>query len=141
VEGPGAALSAFRSLRQVRTVEKSIGNSRRGWIVAFTTFVTLGVVYGVWYSYSVFLVAFLREFGWKAFDLAERLQTPVFVLSDLDLGMNQWMTEPFRYPDTPMDRGKVLWEEDLEKLNGDWGRYRDVDGDGTRRSRSGLHSP
>jgi len=70
------------------------------------------------------------EFGWKAFDVAEHMQTPVFVLSDLELGMNQWMTEPFRYPETPMDRGKVLWEEDLEKLNGNWGRYRDVDGDG-----------
>ncbi len=70
------------------------------------------------------------EFGWRAFDIAEHLQTPVFVLSDLELGMNQWMTEPFRYPDTPMDRGKVLWEADLEKLNGVWARYRDVDGDG-----------
>ena len=70
------------------------------------------------------------EFGWKAFDLAERLQTPVFVLSDLDLGMNQWMTKPFEYPDTPFDRGKVLWEADLEKLNGNWARYKDVDGDG-----------
>jgi 2-oxoglutarate ferredoxin oxidoreductase subunit alpha len=70
------------------------------------------------------------EFGWKAFDLAERLQTSVFVLSDLDLGMNQWMTEPLHYPDKPMDRGKVLWEEDLEKLKGVWGRYKDVDGDG-----------
>lgn len=70
------------------------------------------------------------EFGWKAFDLAERLQTPVFVLSDLDLGMNQWMTQPFEYPETPLDRGKVLWEADLEKLNGVWGRYKDVDGDG-----------
>ncbi len=70
------------------------------------------------------------EFGWRAFDIAEHMQTPVFVLSDLELGMNQWMTEPFIYPDTPMDRGKVLWEEDLEKLNGNWGRYRDVDGDG-----------
>ncbi len=70
------------------------------------------------------------EFGWKAFDLAERLQTPIIVLSDLDLGMNQWMTEPFRYPDTPIDRGKVLWEEDLDRLGGDWGRYRDLDGDG-----------
>jgi 2-oxoglutarate ferredoxin oxidoreductase subunit alpha len=70
------------------------------------------------------------EFGWKAFDLAERLQTPVFVLSDLDLGMNQWMTKPFEYPDQPMDRGKVLWEADLEKLNGIWARYKDVDGDG-----------
>ncbi len=70
------------------------------------------------------------EFGWRAFDLAERLQTPVYVLSDLDFGMNQWMSEPFKYPDVPMDRGKVLWEEDLERLKGDWGRYRDVDGDG-----------
>lgn len=70
------------------------------------------------------------EFGWKAFDLAERLQTPVIVLSDLDLGMNQWMTAPFRYPETPIDRGKILWEEDLDRLGGDWGRYRDVDGDG-----------
>lgn len=70
------------------------------------------------------------EFGWRAFDLAERLQTPIFVLSDLDIGMNQWMTTPFEYPDQPMDRGKVLSEEDLEKLNGKWGRYLDVDGDG-----------
>jgi 2-oxoglutarate/2-oxoacid ferredoxin oxidoreductase subunit alpha len=70
------------------------------------------------------------EFGWKAFDLAERLQTPIMVLSDLDFGMNQWKTPKFVYPDTPMDRGKVLWEEDLEQLNGNWGRYRDVDGDG-----------
>jgi len=74
------------------------------------------------------------EFGWKAFDLAERYQTPVMVLSDLDLGMNQWMSKKFEYPVTPMDRGKILWEEDLEKLlqerNGDWGRYLDIDGDG-----------
>jgi 2-oxoglutarate ferredoxin oxidoreductase subunit alpha len=70
------------------------------------------------------------EFGWRAFDLAERLQTPIFVLSDLDFGMNQWMTPPFEYPDRPMDRGKVLWEDDLEKLKGKWGRYMDVDGEG-----------
>ena len=72
------------------------------------------------------------EFGWKAFDIAERLQTPVLVLSDLDLGMNQWMAKPFEYPDTPMDRGKVLWEEDLDQWTKDgklWGRYLDVDGD------------
>jgi 2-oxoglutarate ferredoxin oxidoreductase subunit alpha len=69
------------------------------------------------------------EFGWKAFDFAERLQTPVIVLSDLDFGMNQWMTRPFEYPDKPMDRGKVLWEEDLKRLNGEWARYLDVDGD------------
>jgi 2-oxoglutarate/2-oxoacid ferredoxin oxidoreductase subunit alpha len=70
------------------------------------------------------------EFGWRSFDIAEHMQTPVFVLSDLDLGMNQWMSEPFLYPDAPMDRGKVLWEDDLEKLKGVWGRYKDVDGDG-----------
>lgn len=73
------------------------------------------------------------EFGWKAFDIAERLQTPVLVLSDLDLGMNQWMAQPFQYPDTPMDRGKVLWEEDIEQWTKEgklWGRYLDVDGDG-----------
>ncbi len=69
------------------------------------------------------------EFGWKALDLAEKYQTPVFVLSDLDLGKNQWMTAPFVYPDTPIERGKILWEEDLEKLKGEWGRYQDVDGD------------
>lgn len=70
------------------------------------------------------------EFGWKALDLAERIQTPVFVMSDLDMGMNQWMSKPFEYPDTPMDRGKVLTEKDLEELKGNWGRYFDKDGDG-----------
>ncbi|OGO18301.1 MAG: ferredoxin oxidoreductase [Chloroflexi bacterium RBG_16_48_8] len=69
------------------------------------------------------------EFGWKAFDIAERIQSAVFVLSDLDLGMNLWMSEPLEYPDQPMDRGKILNEEDLERL-GDFARYRDVDGDG-----------
>jgi 2-oxoglutarate/2-oxoacid ferredoxin oxidoreductase subunit alpha len=69
------------------------------------------------------------EFGWKAFDLAERLQTPVFVLSDLDIGMNLWMTEPFAYPGEPMDRGKVLSAEDIERV-GEFARYKDVDGDG-----------
>jgi 2-oxoglutarate ferredoxin oxidoreductase subunit alpha len=70
------------------------------------------------------------EFGWKAFDIAEQLQSPVFVLSDLDFGMNQWMVKPFEYPDQPMKRGKVLWEDALEKLNGNWARYKDIDGDG-----------
>ena len=69
------------------------------------------------------------EFGWKSFDVSERLQTPVFVLSDLDMGMNQWMSKPFQYPETPMDRGKVLWEKDIEELKGNWGRYLDKDGD------------
>lgn len=70
------------------------------------------------------------EFGWRAFDLADRLQTPVFVLSDLDLGMNNWMTKPFEYPNQPIDRGKLLWEEDLNRLDGNWARYKDIDGDG-----------
>ena len=68
------------------------------------------------------------EFGGAAFDLAERLQTPVFVLSDLDLGMNNWMSEAFEYPTKPLDRGKVLTAEDLDRLGG-FARYRDVDGD------------
>ena len=70
------------------------------------------------------------EFARDAFDYAERFQTPVFVLSDLDLGMNLWMTPEFKYPEKPFDRGKVLSKEDLERLAGEWGRYRDVDGDG-----------
>lgn len=69
------------------------------------------------------------DFGVQSFDLAERLQTPVFVLSDLDLGMNLWMSPPFKYPEKPMDRGKVLTAEDLQRL-GTWGRFVDVDGDG-----------
>jgi 2-oxoglutarate ferredoxin oxidoreductase subunit alpha len=68
------------------------------------------------------------EFGYAAFDIAERFQTPVFVLTDLDLGMNNWMSEPFDYPDKPLDRGKVLTAEDLNRLGG-FARYRDVDGD------------
>ncbi|MGI8784662.1 MAG: 2-oxoacid:acceptor oxidoreductase subunit alpha [Acidobacteriota bacterium] len=64
----------------------------------------------------------------EAFDLAERLQTPIFVMSDLDLGMNNWMAEPFPYPDKAIDRGKVLTGEQLETI-GKFERYRDVDGD------------
>ncbi len=70
------------------------------------------------------------EFGWRAFDIAEQLQSPVFVLSDLDMGVNQWMSQPFKYPGEPMRRGKVLWETDLEALKGNWARYLDKDGDG-----------
>jgi 2-oxoglutarate ferredoxin oxidoreductase subunit alpha len=65
----------------------------------------------------------------EAFNLAELLQTPVFVMSDLDLGMNNWMSEPFQYPETPIKRGKVLSKEDLERV-GSFARYKDVDGDG-----------
>jgi 2-oxoglutarate ferredoxin oxidoreductase subunit alpha len=74
------------------------------------------------------------EFGWKALDIAEKIQSPVFVMIDLDLGMNQWMTKKFEYPDHPIERGKVLWEEDLQKIiekgDGKWGRYLDIEQDG-----------
>jgi len=65
----------------------------------------------------------------EAFELAEQFQTPVFVMMDLDLGMNNWMSDPFAYPSKPINRGKRLTAEKLKEL-GEWGRYRDVDGDG-----------
>lgn len=65
----------------------------------------------------------------RAFDLAERFQTPVFVMSDIDLGMNTWMSDPLEYPDAPPDRGKLLDAATLARI-GEWGRYKDVDGDG-----------
>lgn len=71
----------------------------------------------------------IYEMAIEAFDLAERLQTPVFVMTDLDLGMNTWMSDPFPYPEKPLDRGKRLTAEKLQAL-GEWGRYKDVDGDG-----------
>jgi 2-oxoglutarate ferredoxin oxidoreductase subunit alpha len=81
------------------------------------------------------------EFGTTSFDLAERLQTLVFVLSDLDLGMNLWPTEPFKYPEKPLDRGKVLSAEDLDRVKV-WKRYADVDGDGIGwRTLPGTHHP
>ena len=64
----------------------------------------------------------------EAFDIAERFQAPVFVMTDLDLGMNNWMSNQFDYPQNPIDRGKVLNAEDLERI-GKFERYRDVDGD------------
>ncbi|MCY3864184.1 MAG: 2-oxoacid:acceptor oxidoreductase subunit alpha [Chloroflexi bacterium] len=73
------------------------------------------------------------EFGWKSFDISESLQSPVFVVSDLDLGMNNWLSDPFDYPDQPMTRGKVLDATALQEFideHGKWGRYMDVDGDG-----------
>ncbi len=73
------------------------------------------------------------EFGWKSFDISEDLQTPVFVVSDLDLGMNNWLSDPFDYPDKPISRGKVLDASSLQEFideHGKWGRYMDVDGDG-----------
>ncbi|CAN5798075.1 2-oxoacid:acceptor oxidoreductase subunit alpha [soil metagenome] len=69
------------------------------------------------------------EMTMEALDLAQEFQTPVFVASDLDLGMNLWLTEPFQYPEKPLSRGKVLNAEDLDRL-GEFARYKDVDGDG-----------
>lgn len=69
------------------------------------------------------------EMATEAFQIAEMFQTPVFVMTDLDLGMNNWMSEPFKYPTTPINRGKVMTAADLEKA-GKFERYADVDGDG-----------
>jgi 2-oxoglutarate/2-oxoacid ferredoxin oxidoreductase subunit alpha len=69
------------------------------------------------------------EMAQDAFDLAEQFQTPVFVMMDLDLGMNNWMSDGFKYPTRPINRGKMLTAEKLKEL-GEWGRYKDVDGDG-----------
>src|SRR5215467_14468149 len=82
------------------------------------------------------------EFARDAFDYADRFQTPVFVLSDLDLGMNLWMTPEFKYPDKKFDRGKVLSKAALERLAGEWARYRDIDHDGvTYRTLPGTDHP
>ena len=70
------------------------------------------------------------EFGWRIFDASERYQTPVFGFSDLDLGMNRWSCHGFKYPDKPMDRGKVLLTKEQMDSIENYGRYRDVDGDG-----------
>jgi len=69
------------------------------------------------------------SFAIEAFELAEKFQTPVFVMSDLDLGMNNWIANAFAYPEKPVARGKVLSAEEIERLGG-FARYKDVDGDG-----------
>jgi 2-oxoglutarate ferredoxin oxidoreductase subunit alpha len=70
------------------------------------------------------------EFAAESFDISDRLQTPVFVLSDLDIGMNDWTCPEFEWDDAKeFDRGKVLSKDDLENMES-WGRYLDVDGDG-----------
>jgi 2-oxoglutarate ferredoxin oxidoreductase subunit alpha len=80
------------------------------------------------------------EMGALAFDLADRLQTTIFVLLDLDIGMNEWLTKPFQWDDSrKLDRGKVMTAEDLESGR-DFGRYLDVDGDGVPfRTYPGTH--
>ncbi len=79
-------------------------------------------------------------FAAQAFDLADRLQTTVFVMLDLDMGMNEWLTEPFKWDDSRrMDRGKVMTHDELE-AGRDFGRYLDVDGDGIPyRTYPGVH--
>jgi 2-oxoglutarate ferredoxin oxidoreductase subunit alpha len=69
------------------------------------------------------------EMALQAFDLSEHFQTPVFVMMDLDLGMNNWMSGGFKYPEKPINRGKLLTAEAVKRI-GEWGRYKDVDGDG-----------
>jgi 2-oxoglutarate ferredoxin oxidoreductase subunit alpha len=69
------------------------------------------------------------EMAQQAFDISEQFQTPVFVMMDLDLGMNNWMSDGFKYPDKPIKRGKLLTPQVLKEI-GEWGRYKDVDGDG-----------
>jgi 2-oxoglutarate ferredoxin oxidoreductase subunit alpha len=90
-------------------------------------------------------VAECFEFGWRAFDYAEEFQTPVFVLSDLDLGMNLWMSQPFEYPNEPIKRGKTLGKIELEEFfaqHGEWYRFTDYDGDGiTYRTLPGTDHP
>jgi 2-oxoglutarate ferredoxin oxidoreductase subunit alpha len=70
------------------------------------------------------------EMAMEAFDLAEQFQGPVFVMMDLDLGMNNWMSDAFTYPTRPINRGKLLTKDKLAELGTAWGRYADVDGDG-----------
>ncbi|MCA6297177.1 MAG: 2-oxoacid:acceptor oxidoreductase subunit alpha [Phenylobacterium sp.] len=79
-------------------------------------------------------------FAAQAFDLADRLQTTVFVMLDLDMGMNEWLTEPFKWDDSRrMDRGKVMTHDELD-AGRDFGRYLDVDGDGIPyRTYPGVH--
>jgi 2-oxoglutarate/2-oxoacid ferredoxin oxidoreductase subunit alpha len=94
----------------------------------------LAFAYGLGHGdarHPVFLPSSIEEcfeFGWRALDLADEAQTPVFVLSDLDLGMNNWIGEPFHYPEGPLRRGKVLSADQVEAQG--FARYRDVDGDG-----------
>ena len=80
------------------------------------------------------------EHAAAALDLADRLQTPVFVMTDLDIGMNQRLCEPFTWDDSrSFDRGKVMSAEELE-AGKDFGRYKDVDGDGIAwRTLPGTH--
>lgn len=142
--GPGISLMAeFTGLAQFAEIPCVIWDvTRMGPSTGLPTRVSQGDIIFIYYlghgdSRQICLlpgnVAECFEFGWRGFDIAEHLQTPVFVASDLDLGMNNWMTDPFEYPEEPINRGKMLNAEDLsafqEKYGQLWGRYKDVDGD------------
>ncbi|HEX6176787.1 MAG TPA: 2-oxoacid:acceptor oxidoreductase subunit alpha, partial [Thermoanaerobaculia bacterium] len=139
--GPGISLmSEFIGLGYFAELPGVIWDIQRvGPSTGLPTRTAQGDVTQVWYlshgdtQHIVLFPSSVREcfdFGQDALDLAETFQTPVFVLSDLDLGMNNWMSDPFPYPEKPIQRGKVLTKEQLTQLNGKWGRYQDVDGDG-----------
>ena len=139
--GPGISLMAeFAGLAYFSEVPVVIFDVQRvGPSTGLPTRTSQGDIFSLYYCshgdtrHIVLLPCDMNEcfdFAQDAFNLAERFQQPIFVASDLDLGMNNWMSDPFSYPEKPLDRGKVLTAEDLEGLKGDWGRYRDVDGDG-----------
>lgn len=138
--GPGLSLMAeFLSLAYFAEVPAVVWDIQRvGPSTGLPTRTSQGDVafaYGVGHGDTKHVLLFPSsieecfEFGYKAHDLADQLQTPVIVLSDLDLGMNNWMGEPFAYPDRPLQRGKVLSAEEVERLER-FRRYADVDGDG-----------
>jgi len=137
--GPGISLmTEFASLGYFAEVPAVIWDVQRiGPSTGLPTRTAQGDVMSTYFlghgdSQSILLfpatVAECFEFGYGAFDLAEELQTPVFVMSDLDLGMNTWMSDPFEYPKQPMKRGKVLSEEEVSEVG--FSRFADLEGDG-----------
>ena len=138
--GPGISLMAeFTGLAHFAEIPCVIFDIQRvGPSTGLPTRTSQGDIFSLHYlshgdtKHVVLLPANMKEcfeFSRVAFDLAERFQQPIFVASDLDIGMNNWMADPFDYPEETYDRGKVLTAEDLNRL-GEFGRYRDVDGDG-----------
>ena len=151
--GPGISLmSEFAGLGYFAEVPGVIWDIQRvGPSTGLPTRTAQGDVTQVWYlshgdtQHITLFPSSVREcydFGSEALDLAEMFQTPIFVLADLDLGMNNWMSDPFPYPTTPIRRGKVLSKEQLDKMGGKWERYADTDGDGvTYRTLPGTDHP
>ena len=138
--GPGISLMAeFTGLAHFAEIPCVIFDIQRvGPSTGLPTRTSQGDIFSLYYlshgdtKHVVLFPANMKEcfeFSRVAFDLAERFQQPIFVASDLDIAMNNWMADPFDYPDKAYDRGKVLTAEDLNRL-GEFGRYRDVDGDG-----------